>query len=877
MSDLLVGRDRELGAIGEALGRAAAGHVLAVTGEPGIGKSRLLAELATLTTARGGLVCAGWASELDRRLPYGVLADALDDHLSPRSGWTSAWSSMTAAVHFSETVRALPRPVCLLLDDLQWIDPGSQQLLEHLVENPAPGVLIALGYRDRQVPAGLDAAVRRAVAAGAGLRLELGPLSAGDVAALAGGTDAARLHQLSGGNPSYVEALLRSPDPDAELPAEVQAALEREFAALVGLDRRVLQASAVAGEDFDAELVAAIAGLGPAETRATLDRLAARDLLRGTPDRYRYRHPLLRTAAYATAGPGWRLAAHGRAAAALADRGAPAAARARHVERAAAPGDDAAVAVLTAAAGESATVEPDRSARWLAVALTLLPDRPEWTQLRVGLNLWRARLLGNAGRLQESRDLLHVVLSELPAGSGEQRAHAVVRCTMAERLLGRHAEAQALVSAELAGCAPGRAFVELYLELSASRAMAAVPDASRWPKVLLVARSLGDELLLAGALALRCLGELHGGAVDLAGLDEAAALLDPLTDTRLMRGLDMLTWLGWAEAHTDRLAAADRHLSRALRLARAGRQLHLLPQVLCVLGMVRGWQGRLDNAEACLTIAAKAARHTGSHELKLLAVAHRHEILSLRRKPDSTLPDEQNLAGPSRLVAGATLARTRLLAGDPESTIHLLHSLAGGPALPAFAPHTRIPHLALLTEAHATGPDADAAAAVAGLLAARLNLPSSIGFARLARAFVVAPRDPAVAAQHALQAAEFFARSGHRVQEGRARLLAAAFGAEGDPHRAAAQLDRAESLLAAADARVYLEQVHRERRRLGHTATLTDREREIARLVAKGHPNRMIAAALFISGRTVEGHLTRIYTKLGVSSRAAVAALFAAD
>jgi DNA-binding CsgD family transcriptional regulator len=106
-------------------------------------------------------------------------------------------------------------------------------------------------------------------------------------------------------------------------------------------------------EGLAADVVAAeVAGIEPGPGFDALDEALEADVVRPThaPRQFRFRHPLVRRAVYESLGPGWRLAAHGRAAAALARRGAPPAMRARHVECSAELGDDEAVAVLADAA-----------------------------------------------------------------------------------------------------------------------------------------------------------------------------------------------------------------------------------------------------------------------------------------------------------------------------------------------------------------------------------------------------------------------------------------------------------------------------------------------------------------------------------------------
>jgi hypothetical protein len=110
-------------------------------------------------------------------------------------------------------------------------------------------------------------------------------------------------------------------------------------------------AAVVVGDDFDADSLAETVAIDVVSVLVALDQLAERDLVRlDATGRFRYRHPLVRSVAYQDAGPGWRLQAHGRAAAALRRRGAPPAEFARHVERSAVRGDLESVAALTEAA-----------------------------------------------------------------------------------------------------------------------------------------------------------------------------------------------------------------------------------------------------------------------------------------------------------------------------------------------------------------------------------------------------------------------------------------------------------------------------------------------------------------------------------------------
>ena len=179
LTEHLVGRAEELGSLDRALdeldrGRAAA---LELVGEPGIGKTRLLAELAARADARGHLVLAGSASELERDLPFSVFVDALDEYVRgpraepprrarrrraqpssrtssrrcPRSRPGASVALQHERYRSHRAVRALlerlaaTQPLVLVLDDLHWADSASVELLGALLRRPpAAAVLMAL-------------------------------------------------------------------------------------------------------------------------------------------------------------------------------------------------------------------------------------------------------------------------------------------------------------------------------------------------------------------------------------------------------------------------------------------------------------------------------------------------------------------------------------------------------------------------------------------------------------------------------------------------------------------------------------------------------------------------------------------------------------
>ncbi|HEX6390301.1 MAG TPA: AAA family ATPase, partial [Solirubrobacteraceae bacterium] len=205
----LVGRDSELAFIEEFLDRTRPEPVLALAGDPGIGKSRLLRALHDAARARGHVAFSGRAAEFEGELPFGAFTDALDDWLvaqeQPRRAALAgalaqelasvfpAFEGLAAerqasspeeryrayrAVRHLLGALAADAPVVLILDDVHWADPGSVELLVHLLAHPPAGrVLLALAFRPAQLPAPLDGALAAAARDHHALRLDVAPLS----------------------------------------------------------------------------------------------------------------------------------------------------------------------------------------------------------------------------------------------------------------------------------------------------------------------------------------------------------------------------------------------------------------------------------------------------------------------------------------------------------------------------------------------------------------------------------------------------------------------------------------------------------------------------------------------------------------------------
>jgi ATP/maltotriose-dependent transcriptional regulator MalT len=741
-ASVLVGRQDELAAFGRALAEIERGraHALALRGEPGIGKSRLLGELASRARERDVRVLDGRAAELERDLTFALLVDALEPlardpaladpirtleeqqlreltallpAIGPLAGAEAAPASGERH-RVARAVRALlervaaERPLALLLDDVHWADPASADVLALLLHRPPrAGVLLALAARTRRAP-GLDAALAAAEQQGAAEVLEVGPLPldvVGELLPDAGLATRERLYRESGGNPFYLQELARARRSEvgraagaglAGVPAPVRAALAGEVAALSADARLVLEGAAVVGDPFEPALAAVAADVVEAVALAALDELVATDLVRPTaePRRFRFRHPLVRRAVYEGAGGGWRLAAHARAADSLAARGATPAQRAHHVERAAQPGDLAGVDLLVAAAEEVVLTAPATAAGWYEAALRLLPETGAQRPRRLALLGAQGQALASAGRPAEARDVLRRVLAMTPPAAVEHRVRLVEAIADLEALwLHRREDARRLVETEREALGAGTPGLAAALSFALVRERAASgdhQDAERLAgEARAAARAAGDPVLEAAAAVLEAdaahCALLGDDAAALAAVDakiaHASALVDALPDERAAERLQMLFWLGVARLFTGSFEQAHVATERGLRLARSTRQGLLAPSFLGLRGFIHEEVGDLDRAERDVDESLESAILTGNGHLEYWTVLVAAWIALARGKAEAALSYGERgweLAGvvPWSQV-GWTVAEARLALGDARRALDVLETFGG--------------------------------------------------------------------------------------------------------------------------------------------------------------------------------------------------------
>ena len=441
----LVGRESEAAVLGDLVDRVAAGRpgagLAALTGEPGIGKSRLCAVVTARAATAGVPTVTGRCSQDEGApplWPWAQVLAALGAELPTATGAADgaadfrAWQSVVRLV----VDAAAERGLVVVLEDLHWADASTLRVLRMLVETVAAAdeqdgrLLVVATWREHPPPSGALADVAEAFGRAHAVRLRLGGVTDADAARLVAAVtraepaadDVAELCRRTGGNPFFLVEYARLARDDGDLgrllaerrtPAAVHDVVSRRLDRLGTGTVDLVRQAAVLGRLVEIDVLAAAAEL---TEEAVLDGLepavAAGLMAEDDVDRFRFTHALVRDTAIAALPRSRQARIHARAAEVLShrpdhpDRVAEiarhwAAAGPRHRRQA----WQAAAAAARAAASVHAHVE---ARELLADALAGQSDDHESSpRERFGLLLDLAAVLSRAGRRLELRDVAH--------------------------------------------------------------------------------------------------------------------------------------------------------------------------------------------------------------------------------------------------------------------------------------------------------------------------------------------------------------------------------------------------------------------------------------------------------------------------------------
>ncbi|MGE3288361.1 MAG: LuxR C-terminal-related transcriptional regulator [Pseudonocardia sp.] len=893
--------------------RSAVGTVLAhprhgglsvlLEGPPGIGKSFLCRTVAADAAATGATVCTARGSPGSARDGFAVVrqfagpsppdTDPAEEAFALVDGWCAAG------------------PVLCWVDDAHQADAASLAVLRRLVwaarDLPLVVLVSARGYPVREPLELLADQVTH--------RLRLPPMPAPAVAALVReriGRDPgpALRAQLAtaAGNPLLVTEMLTALDTrgrlDRTAPGEVEligdvepvdgldAAVREHLAGLDGPLVEILTALAVLGgpaaeQDVAELLYASVSALRPAVERGMRAGLLARP----APGRLDVAHDAYRDAAYAALDPPRRAAAHRRAAEVLRARAAAPGEVAEQLVAAARQGPDpGAAAALRTAAAHSAEFAP-------AVAAELLGDLDAFVSdaERDRIAVERADALFVSGQHRRAEELAHAHLATTADPQVAAELHAVLVRSQLNR--GDAAAAMRTIDGLLAAAGlppPVRHRLEslrCWTLVLAGRHR----EGARLGRTLLAELvAAGDQDTQAGLLAtLACAEFLDARA------DRATALMHRqealrLTDEGVQARVSTLIWPPLFELYGRDLAAARSAATASRRATHALGSRWVDPYRHFIAGELDLWAGEWDDAAAELATGLEQAEESGSgwissavatlayidaHRGRVRWAAQRLQALADRLPTLQFGMDEPGLARLAVLeVTGAldeAVPRAAALwSAAPDAGPTWMLRLA--PDLARIAVTGDDPALCrrMATDLEALNTDGCPLLAPAGELAAGMAARGLDRIDRIdAAADAARARGNALLAAFADEEAACAAAAAGRLGPARDRMerAAGAYEAMG----AASDRDR----LLGRTRTLGLRRGPRERHRAVSfgPASLTATERRVAALIRDGLTNPQIAARLWLSPRTVQTHVSHILTKLGVRSRADIAADTAAD
>ena len=909
MAAVVVGRDAELASIrGFVAGISDGASALVLEGEAGMGKTTLwLAGVEAAETA-GLCVLQAAPAESEIALSFSGLGDlldpVLDEALAPlAAGQRSALAralvleevegpapdAHAAGVALLNALRGLAstRDLLVAVDDVQWLDAATSSALAYATRRLRAEHVGLLLARRAGVESSLPEELRRTARY---TDLDVGPL---DLAALQLVVQAhlgialprpllAEVHQASGGNPFFALEIVRSltrsgVSVEAGRPLPVPDSL-RELVhgrlLALPLDCRDFLAAAAAHAHPTVSITETASGVG--RTLGLVPAVEAR-IVETEGDRIRFIHPLLAAGALETADPERRAEIHARLAELLEDPEARAWQLAASVDE---PDESVAGALEGAAshARDRGALRP--AALLLERAEQLTPSVLQEDAVRRGVDA--AYLHFESGDSRRAERKLGEVVA--PLAPGPQRARALVVLARI-RLYERPDEARALFVTVVDEAGHDRHTLGVAHEGVAACSIwmfEGFDDAVRHTGIALaLADELGDEALAADAILTRLSAETLLGR-DTAGetVERALALQHSAEDLRVMD--QPLIALAECWTWTDSFERSRAALADLMQRAHDHGDENARPWLLFLLGDVERVLGNLEAALGHTRDGQAAAEQSGQPlfrwlnlALESLVQAHLGHSERARQSASRALgssPDK--FAG---LVGSAALGHLELSLSAPNEVVaHLEPSIAFVRTEAIVEPGAArfvVDHVEALIELGRREEAVELLGWYEGN-ARRLERTSARASCARCRGMLAAQAGDLDAALTAYaEALEWHSQVELPLDLGRTLLALGAAQRRAKRRREArATLEDALALFERIGAALWAERARAELRRIsGRAATpgaLTPAEERVAALVAEGKTNREVAAALFLSDRTVEGHLSRVFGKLGIRHRA---------
>ena len=917
--DRLLEREHELAAVEELLQR---GGVVLVEGGAGVGKTSLLEAGCRRAVRRGRDVLRARGSELEAGFAFGVVlqlferrlasaesserdallagqAGALRPLLLGEDAEASAFDTSFAVFHglyWLAVNLADCRPVLIAVDDAHWADEPSLRWLAHLaprLEGPSVALLVGV----RRVPptstgaslAALRAETREVLhpsllsegAVGAIVSAALGPAATDQLSAAA--------WAASGGNPLYLNELLRGLEPDRRPdPTELVAGGRERVARRVlggvrGLDPRALrfaQALAVLGDDCELRHAAAIAGVkmpGALSLTAGLVRLE----VLGADDPARFIHPVVRDAVEGSLASDARDALHRSAARVLHADGAPSGQVAAHLMGVRPAGCDWVLARLREAARAAIqSGAPGAAAVLLGRALAEPPPDGE----RVDVLREAAWAEASAGR-----ETACARLEEALRLCRDSRERAEIALEVAEVYAALFRWTDAVDGIERALAELGESDEELANRLEGELLICGLHDARRASHVAPVLERLASRALSGSAA--EAVAVAQGMSTILAGrpVDQAATALEEVLSRAPARAdnWDTRAALLWSLVTAERFGSVETALGPMLAEVQRSGSARGFVAVYSTLGLLKLRLGALPEADAAARVALRVleegdfAPGLAFAATVLADVAVEAGELDEAQALIGLLPQEGWPAGVGTVLIPAARARLRLAQGKPAEALADFQTCEA-----MFSPEVWGTEMRDVGYLNARAGAAQALQLLGDGEAARRIAQAHLADARVfgaPRALGIALRAAGLA-QGAADGLELLGESVATLRRSPARLeLAHSLSELGAALRRAGQRAAGREALRealelavrcgacrlAGRAREELNATGARPRREWRTGVeaLTPSELRIVRLAAEGRSNREIAHELYVTLKTVEGHLSRAYAKLGIGGR----------